>query len=198
MTGRIVLASGSATRQAMLRKAGLDPILAPADLDEGLLKAQTQAEGLDAGATALRLAEAKARAVSGAYRGDWIIGADQMLECDGRWFDKPADMATARRQLLALRDRTHHLPTAVVCLRNDTCLWQHLETPSLRLRAFSDAALDAILAAEGEAVLGSVGAYRIEGPAIALFDSIAGDWFSILGLPLLPLLNFLRTSGALA
>jgi septum formation protein len=181
----------------MLAAAGLDPILAPAAIDEERLKRRTKAGGLDAGEAALRLAEAKARAVAPSHPGSLVIGADQMLVCDGQWFDKPADLAAARRQLLSLRGRTHSLPTAVVCLRDEICLWRHLETPRLTLRRFSDEDVDAVLAAEGDAALGSVGAYRIEGPAIRLFESIEGDWFAILGMPLLPLLSFLRNSRAI-
>jgi septum formation protein len=193
----LVLASGSVARRAMLIAAGLDPVLAPAAIDEEKLKRRTKAGGLDAGGAALRLAEAKARAVAPSYPGSLVIGADQMLVCDGEWFDKPVDIAAARRQLLSLRGRTHLLPTAVVCLRDEVCLWRHLETPHLTMRRFSDEDVDAVLAAEGDAVLGSVGAYRIEGPAIRLFESIVGDWFAILGMPLLPLLGFLRDSGTL-
>jgi septum formation protein len=193
----LVLASGSAARHAMLVAAGLDPLVAPAAIDEEKLKRRTKAGGLDAGEAALRLAEAKARAVAPAHPGSLVIGADQMLVSDGEWFDKPGDMAAARRQLLSLRGRTHLLPTAVVCLRNDICLWRHVETPRLTMRRFSDDDLDAVLAGEGTAVLGSVGAYRIEGPAIRLFESIEGDWFAILGMPLLPLLGFLRDSGTI-
>jgi septum formation protein len=181
----------------MLTAAGLDPVLAPAAIDEEKLKRRTKAGGLDAGEAASRLAEAKARAVAASHPGSLVIGADQMLICDGDRFDKPADMASARRQLLSLRGRTHSLPTAVVCLRDDICLWRHLETPRLTMRRFSDDDLDAVLAAEGEAVLGSVGAYRIEGPAIRLFERIEGDWFAILGMPLLPLLGYLRDSGTI-
>jgi septum formation protein len=193
----LVLASGSATRGAMLVATGVHAIVAPAAIDEEQLKRRTKAGGLDAGEAALRLAEAKARAVAPSHPGSLVIGADQMLVCDGEWFGKPADMAAARRQLLSLRGRTHSLPTAVVCLRDEVCLWRHLETPRLTMRRFSDNDLDAVLAAEGDTVLGSVGAYRIEGPAILLFESIEGDWFAILGMPLLPLLGFLRDSGAI-
>ena len=126
-----------------------------------------------------------------------MIGADQLLVCEGRWFDKPPDMVAARAQLLALRGRPHELMTAMVCWRGGQRVWQHLARPRLTMRGFSDAFLDAYLALEGEAVLGSVGAYRLEGPGVQLFDAVEGEHSAILGLPLLPLLDFLRGHGVL-
>lgn len=195
---RPVLASGSATRRAMLAQAGLAFDVATSTVDEAALKAHCRASGCDAGETARHLAEAKAAGVERRFPGRIVIGADQMLDCEGSWLDKPADMAAAAAQLRFLRGRTHSLPTAVVCRRDGVTLWQHLEVPRLRLQAFTEAELAAVLEAEGEALLGSVGAYRVEGPAIRLFAAIEGDWFSVLGLPLLPLLGFLRgaISGA--
>ena len=143
------------------------------------------------------LAEAKAARIARRHPGALVIGADQMLVCEGRWFDKPPDMATARAQLLALRGRPHELMTAMVCWRGGQRIWQHLARPRLVMREFSEAFLDAYLAAEGEAVLGSVGAYRLEGPGIQLFASVEGEHSAILGLPLLPLLGFLRQHGVL-
>jgi septum formation protein len=194
---RLILASGSVTRREMLRQAGLAIEVMVAPVDEAEVKASARAEGIDAAETAIMLAEIKAQRLSRRYPDAVVIGADQMLVCDGVWFDKPADRPAARTQLLALRGRDHILPTAVVCFKGGSPIWHHVETPRLWLRAFSDAALDDYLAAEGEAVLTSVGGYRVEGPAIQLFDRIEGDWFSILGLPLLPLLGFLRQNGAL-
>jgi septum formation protein len=126
-----------------------------------------------------------------------VIGADQMLVCEGRWFDKPADMATARDQLLALRGRPHELVTAMVCWRHGERIWQHLAKPRLTMREFSEEFLDAYLAVEGEAVLGSVGAYRLEALGVQLFSAVDGEHSAILGLPLVPLLGFLRGHGAL-
>ncbi|WP_434082873.1 Maf family protein [Acidisoma cladoniae] len=194
---RLILASGSVTRREMLRQAGLTIEVVAAPVDEAEVKASARAEGIDAADTAVILAEIKAQRISRRHPDAVVIGADQMLVCDGTWFDKPIDVAAARAQLLALRGRDHALPTAVVCFRSGSRIWHHVETPRLWLRAFSDTALDAYLAAEGEAVLTTVGGYRVEGPAIQLFDRIEGDWFSILGLPLLPLFGFLRQTGAL-
>jgi septum formation protein len=121
-----------------------------------------------------------------------VIGADQILVCGRVWHDKPTDMEAARDQLRELRGREHALATAVVCHQNSIPLWRHVVTPRLRMRAFSEEFLDAYLAAEAATVLSTVGAYRLEGVGVQLFDVIDGDHSAILGLPLLPLLSFLR------
>ncbi len=190
---RLVLASGSATRRALMQAAGLRFTVHPTDLDEAALKSAMRAQRLDPGDAARRLAEAKAMAVHDPDA--VVIGADQLLVCQGEWFDKPADLAAARTQLLHLRGRSHELLTAVVCQRNGACLWQHLARPRLAMRHFSDAFLQAYLAAEGEAILSSVGAYRLEGLGLHLFDAVDGDHAAILGLPMAKLLSFLRESG---
>jgi septum formation protein len=201
-TPALVLASASAARQALLRDAGLRVRILPVPVDEAAAKRAARTEGLDASATALRLAELKAAAAAAslpeASRADTLVlGADQMLECDGRWFDKPADLAEARRHLEALRGRTHVLHTAVACSRGGRMVWRHVETPRLTVRAVSDRFLDGFIALEGEALLGSVGAYRLEGPGLQLFDRVEGEHAAILGLPMLPLLAFLRREGVL-
>ncbi len=197
----LVLASGSATRQALLAAAGLEFGVRVAAVDEAAIKESARAEGIPAGDTALLLAQAKAQRVARQVPEALVIGADQLLVCrEGaaeRWFDKPPDLAAARAQLLALRGRSHELVTATVCWRGGEQLWQHLETPVLTMRDFSEAFLDAYLAREGERVLGSVGAYRLEGPGVQLFSRIRGEHSAILGLPLLPLLGFLRDHGVL-
>jgi septum formation protein len=124
--------------------------------------------------------------------GATIIGCDQILVCDEAWFDKPPDLQAARQHLQRLRGRPHVLQTATVVQCDGTVLWRHLEAPRLVMRAFSEAFLDWYLAEEGQSLLGSVGAYRLEGPGIQLFEQIEGDHSAILGLPLLPLLGFLR------
>ena len=121
-----------------------------------------------------------------------VIGADQILVCDGAWFDKPEDQATARAQLSALRGKSHTLATCVVCHHGGARVWHHLAEPRLVMRRFSDVFLDAYLAAEGEAVTSTVGAYRLEGRGVHLFERVDGDHTAILGLPLPPLLGFLR------
>jgi len=195
---RLILASSSPTRQRLLADAGLEFIVEPARIDETTIKARFTAEGRSASDCALALAEAKARHVGAHYRCGLVIGADQILMCGGVWFDKPANLTDARCQLLVLRGRTHQLVTAACAVQEQACLWQGEATAKLTMREFSDAFLDAYLAAEGAAVLGSVGAYRLEGRGIQLFAQVEGDYFAILGLPLLGLLGFLRERGALA
>ena len=197
LTERLVLASASDARAKLLVDAGVDVLVAPAHIDEGALKARLVAEGVDAGRCALALAEAKAVTVSGCHRDTLTIGADQILVCDGVWFGKPAHLGEARRQLVALRGRSHVLKTAVCAARNGERLWQAKSDPRLMMRWFSDAFLDDYLAVEGEAILGSVGAYRLEGRGVQLFERIDGDYFAVLGLPLLELLRFLRGRGSL-
>ena len=136
------------------------------------------------------MARLKARAVI--RPGAVVIGCDQILVCGTRSFDKPADLAGARAHLQALRGRTHTLETAAVAMQDGTEIWRHTATPRLTMRPFTDSFLDAYLALEGEAVLGSAGAYRLEGLGAHLFDSIEGEHSAILGLPLTPLLGFLR------
>jgi len=192
---RLILASASPTRRALLEAAGVPVEIRPAAVDEESIKHAARAEDVAPEQTALLLADIKAKRIR--EPDALIIGADQLLVCEGTWFDKPADLAAAEAQLRALRGRTHTLHTAVACVRDGTRIWQHVATPRLTMRDFSDAFLESYLRAEGEALLGSVGAYRIEGPGIQLFDAIEGEHSAILGLPLLPLLGFLRQHGAL-
>lgn len=194
---RLILASGSATRAALLREAGLDFTIQPAPVDEAGLKEAAQAEEIPPADAAILLAEAKAARVARREPEALVIGADQLLVCEGRWFDKPEDLPAARAQLQALRGRTHTLFTAVVLWRHGRRVWQHVATPRLTMRDFPDAFLDRYLALEGEAVTHSVGAYRLEGPGIQLFRAVESEHSAILGLPLLPLLGFLRQHGAL-
>ena len=196
-TPRLVLASASASRRAVLTAAGLRFDVRPADVDEAALKHAARSEKADAATAALRLADAKAAWVAAAMPDALVVGADQILVCNGAWFDKPADLAAARTQLQMLRGRTHILATAVVCRRGGRSLWQYVAEPRLVMRRFSDGFLDAYLAMEGGHVLGSVGAYRLEGPGAHLFSDVNGEHTAILGLPLLPLLEFLRRSGVL-
>ena len=191
----LVLASASPTRARLLEAAGLTPIIEPARLDEAAIKAALKAEGRAAGDCAGALAEAKAMRVAARRPGALVLGADQLLVCDGRWFDKPADRTAARGQLQTLRGRRHVLATAAVLVKDGARIWHALEEPALTMRAFSDAFLDDYLAAAGDAALGAVGGYQIEGRGIQLMAKIDGDYFAILGLPLLPLLAYLRQNG---
>jgi septum formation protein len=195
---RLVLASSSAARQRLLADAGLEFRIEPARIDEGSIKARFTADGRSASDCALALAEAKARQVAADHPCGLVIGADQILVCGDAWFDKPASLADARCQLQRLRGRTHKLVTAACVVREDACIWQAETSAKLTMREFSDTFLETYLVAEGTAVLGSVGAYRLEGQGIRLFAQVEGDYFAILGLPLLELLGFLRERGALA
>jgi septum formation protein len=195
---QLVLASASLSRRSLLEAAGLRFEVAPAHIDEAEVKRAAQAEGMSAGDTSLALADLKAGRVSGRDPRALVIGADQILVCDGSWFDKPADSAAARVQLGELRGRPHSLATGVVCFHGGERVWHHLTEPRLVMRQVSDAFLDEYLAAEGDAVTSTVGAYRLEGRGIHLFERIDGDHSAILGLPLLPLLGFLRQHGVLA
>lgn len=194
----LVLASGSAARAGLLANAGLRFDIVPARVDEAAIKHAARAARMSADATALRLADAKAAEVTAARPDALVIGADQLLVCESRWFDKPHDIDAAHRQLLELRGRTHTLVTACACHRGSAVLWHHVETPRLTMRRFSDTFLDAYLRLEANHVTTTVGAYRLEGPGIHLFDFIQGDHSAILGLPILPLLAFLRRMGVLA
>jgi septum formation protein len=197
MSAPLVLASASAARAAMLQRAGLEVERLPAAVDEDEIKAAFRHDGADAETCAAALAEAKAERTSLRRSGALVIGADQILVCNDVWFDKPPDRDHARAQLQALRGRTHELVTAVCVTRNGSVVWRHVDRPRLTMRPFSDAFLDSYLAAAGDAVLTSVGAYQLEGLGAQLFSRVEGDFFSILGLPLLPLLDFLRGNGAI-
>lgn len=192
---KLILASASQARLTLLHAAGLKVAARPAGIDETAVKRAARIEGVGPDHTALLLADLKARH---APQPDAIvIGADQLLVCEGQWFDKPADAAQARRHLLALRGRSHELHTAISLHYQGRTLWQHVARPRLTMRTFSDEMLAAYLALEGEHVLSSVGAYRLEGPGMQLFAEVEGEHAAILGLPLLALLGFLREFGLL-
>jgi septum formation protein len=144
-------------------------------------------------AVATMLADAKATAAD--YGDDWVIGADQILECRGTWFDKPPSMEAAVDHLIALAGRTHRLVSAVCVARGGVVRWRHVEAPRLTVRELDRADIEAYLARCGPEVLESVGAYRLEGLGARLFERIEGDYFTILGLPLLPLLAYMREAG---
>lgn len=188
----LILASRSAARNALIAGTGLQFESCPAPIDERALATNADSALQGAAAVARRLAEAKALAVARVRPGAVVIGADQGLDCEGRALHKPANMSEARDQLRRLRGRTHQLHAGVALAQDGKLLWSHVESASLTMRDFTDAELDTTLALEGDAVLGSVGAYRLEGPSIRLFQRIAGDYFTILGLPMLPLLAALR------
>ena len=194
---QLILASGSSARARILADAGLPAVIDPAAVDEEEIRAAFRAEGRSAADCATALAESKATRVSGRHTGALVLGADQILECGGRWFDKPASFEAARAQLKALRGERHTLVAAAAVVRNGSVLWHTTDRAQLTMRSFSDDFLDAYIAAAGADLMGSVGAYRLEGLGAQLFERVEGDFFTILGLPLLPLLDFLRGNGAL-
>lgn len=197
--GGLILASASAGRAAILRGAGLEFRQQSAEVDERALEAKAvSAGGVDAGKLALMLAEAKALDVSAREPAALVIGADQLMECGGVLYHKPVGAQAARDQLAALRGRTHSLHAGLCVARGGEVLWRHLDRADLTMRDFSDAFANAYCRSEDEAVLRAVGVYRIEGPGIQLFSAIEGDHFTIMGLPLLPLLGYLREIGWLA
>jgi septum formation protein len=193
----LVLASGSATRARLLADAGLPILVDPAAVDEEEIRAAFLAEGRDAAACAAALAETKAVRVSGRHGVALVVGADQILDCGGRWLEKPRDIEAARAQLRLLRGRRHALITAAAVVRNGAMIWHTIDRAHLTMRAFSDGFLDDYVAATGVELLDTVGAYRLEGLGAQLFERVEGDFFTVLGLPLLPLLDFLRGHGAL-
>ena len=194
---RIILASASIVRAALLRAAGVDFTVEPAAIDEHRLKQGARRDGDSAVECAAALAAAKARCVSNQHPEALVVGADQILALGSEWFDKPGDLAEASAQLRVLRGRTHRLATAACVVHGGVPLWRATSIPELTMRRFSDAFIEAYIAAEGEALLGSVGAYRLEGRGVQLFSRIIGDHFAVLGLPLIELLGFLRERGVL-
>lgn len=196
-TPPVVLASGSVTRAALLRSALVAFEVEIPGVDEAAAKESARADGLSAEDCALLLAELKARRISERRPEALVIGADQILVCGGSWFDKPLDRHAAARQIAALQGRTHTLATAVVCLRGGVRVWHYLALPRLTMRPLSGAVIEAYLDAAGGSVLRNVGGYAIESVGIRLFSAIEGDREAVLGLPLLPLLGFLRQHGVL-
>lgn len=190
----LILASGSAVRARLLADAGVRFLIETSGVDEDAVKAAA-GDGVPPEELALELAAAKARAVSEKRAGALVVGADQMLECDGKLFDKPADMAAAAANLRQFSGRAHRLITACCLMRDGGILWESVETARLAMRDLSDEDIDAYLSRAGEDVLGSVGCYRLEGLGVQLFSDIDGDFFVILGLPLLALLARLREHG---
>lgn len=195
---KIILASGSKARAAVLSSAGVAFEVAIAGVDEGAVKAGLLAEGAGPREVADALAELKAVRVSRKHPGALVIGADQTLDLGGRLFDKAETRAEARERLQHLRGKTHKLHSAVVVARDGEVIWREVPAARLTMRPFTDAFLDNFLTRGGEDLLGSVGCYRLEDEGVQLFSRIDGDYFTILGLPLMGLLDLLRRYGALA
>ncbi len=197
MSDPIILASKSAARTAVLRGAAIPFETAISGVDEDAVKTALLAEGSGAREIADALAELKAVKIS-AGRPGFVIGADQTLEFEGKLYDKAETVEAARERLRLLRGKPHKLHSAVVVARDGAPIWREIVSATLTMREFSDAFLENYLATEGEAALGSVGCYRLEGPGSQLFARIEGDYFAILGLPLLGLLDLLRRHGVVA
>lgn len=192
----VILASGSASRRALLSGAGVDAENIKPLVDEESAKASFRAEGMSVRDQAMQLAEMKAVKVSSNHAG-LVIGGDQMLSLEGEAFDKPLGMEGARAHLTAMSGKPHTLETAIVVAEGGKPVWRHLARPKLTMRAVSTEFIDEYLSAADDDILNTVGAYQLEGLGSQLFSKIEGDYFSILGLPLLPLLDYLRTRGVL-
>ena len=190
MTPDLILASASPFRKMLLQNAGLEFVSQPAQIDERAVEETVQ--GLDAEDLATILAEAKAQDVSSRHPGAVVIGSDQTLSLDGEIFHKPENMDQARRRLLKLSGRTHLLNSAVVLARDGETLWRHVSVARMTMRQLDPGFVGRHLANVGDRALSSVGAYQFEGEGIQLFERIEGDYFAIIGLPLLPLLAQLR------
>lgn len=193
---RVILASGSAIRRKLMIEAGLDFEVITKPVDEAAIKESMLAESARLRDIADALAEAKSIRVSRVENG-LVIGADQIMVMDNKLFDKPKDMNEARERLKLMRGKTHYLMGAVVICENGNPVWRHMAKTKLTMREFSDEFLEDYLAKEGELVTKSVGAYRFEGLGSQLFSHVEGDFFSILGLSLLPVMDYLRIRGAI-
>ena len=195
-TAPLVLASRSAIRRTLLETAGVSVEIRPADVDERDIEAKAPLQ--TPVAIAALLAREKALVIARVMPDRLVLGADQLLSLNGERFSKPADRAAARAQLAKLSGRTHELYSAIAFARDDAVLFEYVGVARLTMRAFSDRFLDDYLDAVGDAATASVGAYQLEGLGIQLFERIEGDYFTVLGLPLITALDFLRRHGCLA
>jgi len=192
----IILASGSASRRSLLAGAGVQAQSIKPNVDEDAAKKAMRADGLSVGNQAMQLAEMKAVKVSSQVEG-LVIGGDQMLNLEGEAFDKPVNLEAAEKHLKKLSGKTHTLETAIVIAENGAPIWRYMARPSLTVRPLTNTFIEKYLSSCGPPLLTTVGAYQLEGLGAQLFSKIEGDYFSILGLPLLPLLDYLRVRGVL-
>jgi septum formation protein len=193
----LILASRSSARRQMLQAAGVEVSLDPADLDEGAFKGRLLSEGATAAAVAEALAGQKALTVSSRRPGALVLGSDQTLELDGTLYDKAASLDEACARLGQFSGRTHRLHSGAALACDGRLVWSVSDTAELTVRSLSRAYIDAYLATNAEAALSAVGGYWLEGEGVQLFERIEGDYFTILGLPLLPLLAELRGRGVM-
>ncbi|NNU79096.1 septum formation protein Maf [Halovulum dunhuangense] len=194
---RLVLASRSAARAALLRANHVDFEVVPARVDEAAVKEAMLADGAPGRDIADALAELKAQRVASRHPHRLVLGSDQVLVSNGRLFDKPATLEEAREQLLALRGTTHELLSAAVVFEDGHPVWRHVGRAQMIMRPFSDDFLERYILRHGDGLLATVGCYRLEEDGASLFSRVQGDYFSVLGLPLLEVLHFLRTRGIL-
>ena len=194
----VVLASGSRFRARLLQAAGVPFTVSVPRIDEAAVRESLGAEGASTEDVAIALGEMKAVAVSRRHPDALVIGSDQMLDCNGVWFEKPVDRDHARASLMAPAGREHRLVTSAVVARAGSRIWHTVQTVRMHVRPLSAGFIDAYLDAAGDEVCASVGAYQLEGLGAQLFTAVEGDYFTVLGLPLLPLLEFLRTHRVLA
>lgn len=192
---RLILASKSAARRAMLADAGVPFSVHVAEVDEDAVKAIH--DPADPAGLAVELARVKALAVSRHDADAWVLGADQTLAFDGVLVSKAGSLAAARARLMSMRGRNHHLHSGAALARNGRIVWSGVDSATMQVRNFSEAFLDAYLVAEGERLLACVGSYRLEGMGSQLFEAVEGDYFTVLGLPLWPVLTELRRAGVL-
>lgn len=192
---RLILASKSKVRADLLRAAGISFTTVTADVDETCIRENCIKKDMLPGAVAVALAAAKALAAAQAKPQDFVLGCDQVLAFEGEIVAKSENLAEARALLQKLRGKPHRLVSAAVLVKGGTVCWQTYETAVLHMRSFDDAFLDFYLQAESTEILSAVGCYRLEGRGIQLFDRVEGDYFTVLGLPLMPLMGALREEG---
>ena len=191
----LILASASKSRASILEQAGVNFQCIPSFCDEEKIKSKLKRRNTPTEIIAMKLAEAKASIVSSKYPDFHIVAADQILECNGIAYDKPENLEQARQHLLDFRGKPHFLYTGTVIYNASECVWQNSEKLEMQMRNYSDAFVDEYLSVLGTSVCETVGAYKLEGMGAQLFENVKGDYFSILGLPLLPLLRYLRQIG---